>query len=72
MVAARGVMAIQLLPPRVVIDDKYGELVIKQLKDEHQKKKAKMLMELTAMPQGASVSVKVDVDSQTTQTELKK
>ena len=40
-----AVMALQLLPPRVVIDDKYGELAIKQLKEEHLKKKVKVVME---------------------------
>jgi hypothetical protein len=34
--------------------------------------KAKMLMDVSAMPPGASVTLKVDVDSQTAQTELKK
>jgi hypothetical protein len=47
-----AVMALQLLPPRVVIDDKYGDLAIKQLKGEHQRKKAKVVMEPTIESDG--------------------
>jgi hypothetical protein len=42
-----AVLALQVLPPKVVIDQKYGELVVKQLKDAHAQKKVKMVMEPT-------------------------
>jgi hypothetical protein len=52
-----AVMALQLLPPKVVIDEKYGDAVTKQLKEEHQRKKAKIVMEPTIESDGRFVLV---------------
>jgi hypothetical protein len=42
-----AVLALQVLPPKVVIDQKYGELVLKQLKEAHAQKKVRMVEEPT-------------------------
>jgi hypothetical protein len=47
-----AVLALQVLPPRVVIDQNYGELVVKQLKGAHAQKKEKMVMEPTIESDG--------------------